>query len=81
MSDEVLRLIAVRQELRDAVLTALMAPDSTASIGAWIDVDKAAMKLATQRRRYDKYRREVCRRAGRAQPADATGPPPGDFRG
>lgn len=60
-----LRLMAIRQKLRDIVLTALMAPDSTASINAWIDVDKVAMRLATQRRRYDRYRREVVKRAGR----------------
>lgn len=60
-----LRLMAIRQKLRDVVLTALMAPDSTASINAWIDVDKVAMRLATQRRRYDRYRREVVKRAGR----------------
>ena len=65
MSDELLRLMAIRQKLRDIVLTALMAPDSTASINAWIDVDKVAMRLATQRRRYDRYRREVVKRAGR----------------
>ena len=65
MSDELLRLMAIRQKLRDVVLTALMAPDSTASINAWIDVDKVAMRLATQRRRYDRYRREVVKRAGR----------------
>jgi len=65
MSDELLHLVAVRHELRNAVLTALMAPDSTASINAWIDVDKAAVALATQRRRYDKYVREVCRNAAR----------------
>jgi hypothetical protein len=69
VSDELLWLAALRQEMRDAVLTAIMAPDSTASISAWHEVDRAAIKLARQRRRYDKYIREVCRNAGHPLPA------------
>lgn len=70
MSDELLRLVLVRRELRDAVLTAVMAPDGAVSISAWQDVDQAAVKVARQRRRYDRHLREVCAKAGRAAAGD-----------
>ena len=76
MSDEILRLVRVREELRDAVLTALMARDSADVVRAWQAVDKAAVKLARERRRYERHVREVCRKAGRVnevnQPAGLT---------
>jgi hypothetical protein len=71
VSDELLRLAVVRLELRDAVLTAVMAPDGPAVIGAWTDVDQAAVKLARERKRYERHVREVCAKAGRAAPAPA----------
>lgn len=64
---EMLALVQSRNELRDAVLTAIMAPDSTAVIAAWMDVDAAAVRLARKRRAYDKHVREVVRNAGGAR--------------
>ena len=71
MSDAMLALIRERGELRDAVLTAILARDSADVVRAWQDVDKAAVKLARERRRYDQYVKEVCAKAGRIAPAEA----------
>jgi len=64
-SGELARLNAARMHLRDKVLLALMSPDTTETINAWMDVDKAAVELAKWRRAYDKHIREVVKNAQR----------------
>ncbi len=68
-SDELLELSWARLDLRDKVLLAVMAPDSTASISAWIEVDKAAAEVVNKRRAYDKHIRQVVKHAG-AKPSE-----------
>lgn len=63
MSDAGLALVRARNDMRNAVLRALMTQDSDAQIEAWRAVDKAAADLARVRRRYDKWERDLLRRA------------------
>jgi len=66
MSDELGVLAYGSQDVRNAVLAAMLAEDSAQEADAftsWKAVDDAAARLAKARRRYDKYVREVRRQS------------------
>jgi hypothetical protein len=69
MSAPVTRLHQARQEMRRAVLAAMLAdyePDFAAKFDAWKAVDDAAIAVAAARRRYDRHVRDLTKRANLA---------------
>jgi hypothetical protein len=64
MNDELSRhprliLTHARHELRDALLNALVADNSSDSFTAWEQVDLAAVALVEARKKYKRYVRRV----------------------